>query len=317
MKKLPILAALLLFAGAADAQLALQNPTAPVGSGKTISPSFSKILTQDGPNDETTAIDRSYETAQKKYSQDSYISQTGTDHYAIVDQTDTRANKSGDTGSSAYISQSKSENDAFQTQVLNETSSGTGRNRLEAIQSGKENESRQSQIGGYNNKASVEQSHFASGPSSSGTNNRALQTQTGGHGNSAGIIQQGTNSYAKQTQEGHGNDATIAQGSPGTKNTAIQVQGASSSGNVAQIRQSAYGESASKSYAKQSQNGLNDQADIFQESNGNFAQQDQSGGLGQDSILYNNTSSIHQQNVASAAYTRQQGNSNTAIVYQH
>lgn len=82
--------------------------------------------------------------------------------------------------------------------------------------------------------------------------------------------------------------------------------------NSARIQQSV-GSTASNNYALQNQTQHNNQAAITQRSSNNYAKQQQSGLAGGGG----NYASMTQSNVASAAYSVQSGNANTAIVTQH
>ena len=335
MKKLTILAAVLLAASAANAQDLittrfvnkpegpenpvtdrLKNPTpAPLGPG-TFGTSFSD------------------------YNQDACIVQAGSTNYSLIKQTDTRTGvRAAGSGSSAYISQSGSLNNAFQTQTLDATSNQVnGRNLLSATQAGTASQSDQTQTGGFSNTAEVNQGAGTS-------ENRAIQTQTGGNTNSAlinqtnadpmygtssgnraeqvqtgsdesaQIDQQGKASYAKQTQSGFSDHAYIGQGAPGMHNTAIQTQ--SGSENVARIRQSVLPPTVGNdfNYALQKQTGFGDQADIDQHGSHNFAQQEQAGSFTGFNDP-NNESSIKQSNNYNGAYTGQTGVLNTANIVQ-
>jgi hypothetical protein len=287
-----------------------------------------------------------YSTDYSQYSQDSYVSQTGTGNYATVDQ----VNTSGGTtyGSTAILNQNGDNNKASQSQSaagdtrgLGDYYTGDNRNFMRSTQNGSGSQTQQSQSGGSANVATILQDAGTSG-------NRAIQTQGldatgtsngnqavinqtkyggrtgGGSGNyaeqqqsgllqGARIDQEASNSYAKQTQRGVGddgagqnnNDAYIHQGDPGMRNTAEQTQDGTS--NTARITQSV-GSNASDNFAMQSQTGNGNQADISQSSNGNYAEQMQNGN--------GNYSSMSQSNVRSAAYSTQTGASNTAIVTQ-
>lgn len=334
MKTLSIFAAAMVVATAANAQgptnqfqratRAIYAPEAP-GAANTIAPA-------------TTA--GGFAPAYSSYSQDSYIEQTGPNNYSNVNQTDGRAaGYAAGSGSSAIVSQTGSANNANQVQSLDASSNvAGGRNLVHATQAGTRSQSDQIQVGGATNLVRVEQGANTS-------DNRAKQTQNGGLNNDARITQtkyagyatpntlnyaeqtqsgerhtalieqQGNRSYAKQTQSGtYGNDAYIGQGSDGARNTAMQTQAGSY--NNAAIRQSVGTASGAShdNYAKQTQIGFGNQADITQRSSSNFAEQNQNNSA---AVYQNNNSQILQENVSSAAYTTQTGMQNTAIVHQH
>jgi hypothetical protein len=327
-----LLAASMLTAGVANAQTptnqftraprTLITPVAPVGPNAAVA----------------GASAGTFAPTYGSYSQDSYIVQTGSTNYSSVDQQDQRTGtRAANSGSSAVISQTGTANNAFQNQTANTSSNvANGRSFLSSTQAGTASQSNQTQVGGYNNTALVQQGEGTSGNRAiqeqtgngydngaritqtnaggglaASTGNRAQQAQTG-HMNLSITEQQGQNSYASQTQSNYYNDAYIGQGAPGARNTAIQNQ--SGQLNNARIRQSVGTPTANNNYALQNQTGYGDQADIEQRSSNNFARQDQSGPA---SNYQNNNSSIVQENVASAAYTVQSGNLNTAIVRQH
>lgn len=278
------------------------------------------------------------------YSQDSYVSQTGSNNYATVDQ----SNTSGSTviGNTAIIDQTGSNNNATQIQSATGRNLGNGsyfnsgpeRNYAKVTQDGSSSQANQSQYNGIANRMTVLQGANTTGNraiqtqgsttsnsivnqatiaqtkyavAGGGSGNRAEQSQTGAL-QLAKIEQEGINSYAKQTQTASGapfdnNSAYIHQGDPGTGNTAIQSQGGSN--NTARIQQG-IGGTANNSYAMQTQTGTNNQASIDQFlTNNSYAEQVQSNN--------NNYSGMTQSNVRSAAYSIQTGANNAAIVTQH
>ncbi|MBJ6107395.1 hypothetical protein JAO73_00120 [Hymenobacter sp. BT523] len=331
----------LLLLAAAMGVAAVANAQAPTNTFSRSTRSLFTPLTPAGPNTlGPGAAQGSFNTSYGAYSQDSYIEQTGSNNYSNVDQTDNRSGSlAANSGSTANLVQSGNSNNASQTQSLNASSNvAGGRNYMGATQAGSFSTSTQTQNNGYNNAALVEQGAATSGnvasqtqsgdnnglritqtrftgyPTSS-TGNRATQTQTGSM--NLGIIeQQGRDSHAAQSQAGYFNDAYIGQGSDGVGNTALQTQTAGSQQNNARIRQSVATASgaSNNNFARQTQSGYGDQADIEQRSSNNYAEQMQSG---PGSFYQNNNSDILQERVSSAAYTTQSGNRNTAIVHQH
>ncbi|MFC6222057.1 hypothetical protein ACFP2F_02300 [Hymenobacter artigasi] len=332
MKTLSIFAAAMVVAVAANAQ-------APTNTFTRTPRTVVSPLTPNGPNSlGAGAAAGGFNTAYGAYSQDSYIQQTGSNNYSNVDQTDNRTGTlAAGSGSTAALTQSGDRNNAYQVQTLNGTSNvAGGRSFMGSTQAGTLSTSTQTQTNGYRNAAVVDQgvgsannaatqtqsgfdngarinqTRFTGYPTGS-TGNRATQTQSGNL-HAAQIDQQGRDSHAAQTQSGYYNDAYIGQGSDGMRNTALQVQ--TGQLNNARIRQSvgtAMG-AANDNYAKQTQSGYGDQADIEQKSSGNYAEQVQSG---PGSFYQNNNSDILQERVSSAAYTTQSGNLNTAVVHQH
>ena len=337
MKKLTILAAVLLAASAANAQdlITTRFVNKPEGPENPI--------TNRPKNNTPAPLDPgTYGNKFSDYNQDACIVQAGSTNYSLIKQTDTRTgDRAAGSGSSAYISQSGSLNNAFQTQTLDASSDATdGRNLLRSTQEGTKSQSNQTQTGGYSNTAEVNQGAGTS-------ENRAIQTQNGGNTNSAlinqtnsgplplqygtsannraeqvqtgsdesaQIDQQGKFGYALQKQSGFSDHAYIGQGAPGMHNTAIQTQ--SGSENVAKISQSVLPPTVGNdyNYALQKQTGFGDQADINQHGSHNFAQQEQAGSFaGPDP---NNESSITQSHNYNGAYTGQTGVLNTANISQ-
>jgi hypothetical protein len=284
-----------------------------------------------------------YSTDYSQYSQDSYVSQTGSGNYATVDQLNNSGLNNG--GSTAILNQTGDNNKATQRQSaagdtrypFYDSNPNTNRNLVRSTQAGSNSQADQSQSGGIANVATILQGANTTGNRAiqsqaastigAGTGNQAEINQTqynnragGGSGNyaeqmqtgilqTARIDQEASNSYAKQTQDGNAqnrfNNAYIHQGDPGDANTAEQMQNGLS--NTARITQSV-GSSASNNYAMQAQTGDRNQADITQSSNRNYAQQMQTGD--------GNYSSMSQSNVSSAAYSTQMGTSNTTIITQ-
>ena len=338
MKKLTILAAVLLAASAANAQDLITTRFKRPTEGPE------NPVTTRGANPTPPVLNPgTFGTSYINYNQDACIVQAGSTNYSLINQTDGRTVAPAfNSGSSAYISQTagSSLNNAYQTQTLTNSSNvRNGRNLLSSTQAGTRSQSDQTQTGGYSNTAEVNQG--------AGTSlNRAIQTQNGGNTNSAlinqtnaasiygtssnnraeqvqtgrdesaQIDQQGKFGYAKQTQSGFSDHAYIGQGAPGMRNTAIQTQ--SGSENVAKITQSVGPPSASNNnnFALQNQSGYGDQANIDQHGSNNFAQQDQAGSFSGRHDP-NNESNISQSNVPSAAYTGQTGVLNTANIVQH
>ena len=349
MKKLNqhllLAAATMLMAGTAYAQAPTNqyqgNPTRSLNAPTNSNPTPGDVTTA-GPNSNNTK--GSYSTSYGDYSQDSYVSQTGTGNYATVDQLSTAGASRGNT---AILNQNGNYNKASQTQ--SSTGAGQGfssgyytgsdRNFMRSTQNGSNSQTQQSQSSGFansetvlqgagttNNRAIQTQGVNGSGPSvgnqavinqtryavaGGGSNNYAEQVQTGLL-QGAQIDQEASSSYAKQTQKGgadqfHANDAYIHQGDPGTRNSAEQSQ--DGVGNVARIQQG-IGGTTNNSYAMQTQTGTNNQADIDQHlTTGSYAEQMQTG--------TSNYSSMTQANVRSAAYSVQSGTANTAIINQH
>ena len=330
MQKLTILAAAVLFAGAANAQ---QVSTA----GSTYrSPAFTPLtpftpggVTHNAPVNGANA--GSPAPTYNSYNQDSRVDQSGTHNEAVIDQVDARSGATG--GSTANLVQSGN----FNTATQNQASAGNitaGRNTMYATQAGTRSQSNQSQYAVDHTAAQVSQDanssanraiqNQASGTyqsayihqTGSSSGNRAQQSQVGGstpnvNGQMTTVIeQQGLTSYARQIQSGLGDDAGILQG-VGANNTAMQTQ----SGRYlnASIKQT--GAAASGNYAKQDQTGYSNNASIEQHSANNYAEQAQGNGT---NAYQNNTSVITQNNVSSAAYTSQTGGAfNTVVVTQH
>lgn len=330
MKKLTILAAALLVAGAANAQ---QVSTA---ASNYRNPAFTPLtpFTPGGVTHNAPVNGASAGTpagTYNSYNQDSRVNQSGTHNEAAIDQIDARSGASG--GSTANLLQSGNFNTATQNQASAGNTTG-GRNTMYATQAGNGSQSNQSQSGVDHTAAQVSQDAGSSAnraiqSQASGTNqsayihqtgsssgNRAEQIQTGGAspsvngGMTAVTEQQGSTSYAKQTQGGLGVDAEIYQG-VGANNTAMQTQNGSYLN--ASIKQTGAGSSGN--YAKQDQIGYSNNASIVQHSANNYAEQTQ----GNNTATYqNNTSVITQDNVSSAAYTSQTGGAfNTVVVTQH
>jgi hypothetical protein len=347
MKKLNqhslLLAAALLTAGVANAQA----PTNTYG-GNPLRPVTAPANTHSPNTDVSGAAAGTYSKSYSDYSQDSYVSQTGSSNYATVDQVYTNGAHNG--GSTAILNQNGDYNNATQRQSAAgdakyssySGNTGTNRNFAKSTQNGSRSQSDQTQSGGLANTMTVLQGAGTTGNraiqtqgadgNGAGTGNQAVINQTrfskagGGSGNraeqvQAGILQtaqidqESSNSYAKQTQNGSAqnqfNNAYIHQGDPGDANTAIQSQNGLS--NTARIQQSV-GSVGNKNYALQNQTMNGNQADITQRSSNNYAEQQQSG-MGANGGY--NYSSITQSNVASAAYTAQSGNNNAVMVTQH
>jgi hypothetical protein len=347
MKKFTILASALLFAGAAYAQ----GPTNQYGGATQRA-----VTTPTNPNSANPQVNGasqgSYAPSYTSYSQDSYINQAGSGNYATVDQRDGRTPGVGG-GSTAILDQTGNNNNASQTQLSvntvysNSTLNGSfagQRDFMRSTQAGSNSQTNQTQNGGVYNTMTVNQgvgtranraiqtqnidaSGFGAGNQArinqttaagfaAASGNRAEQTQSGIL-QTAQIDQQGTNSFAQQTQAGGANvlpnnSALIQQGAPGNANTAIQSQ--TGSVNAARIQQSVgAGNAGNNNFARQTQSLNNNQADIIQRSSGNYAEQVQSGLAGGGG----NYSSMDQSNVSSAAYSVQSGNNNSAIVVQH
>ena len=286
------------------------------------------------------------------YSQDSYINQAGSGNYATVDQRDGRSPGNGG-GSTAILDQTGNNNNAAQTQVSvnniysNATLNGSfagQRDFMRSTQAGSNSQTNQTQSGGVYNTMTTNQGMGTTGNRSiqtqnidaagygagnqarinqttatgfaAASGNRAEQVQSGIL-HTAQIDQQGTRSFALQTQSGNANtlpnnSALIQQGAPGNANTAIQSQ--TGSVNAARIQQSVgAGNAGNNNFARQTQSMNDNQADIIQRSSNNYAEQVQSGLAGGGG----NYSSMNQSNVSSAAYSVQSGNNNSAIVVQH
>ena len=339
-----LLAVAMLAAGVANAQ----GPTNTYG-GNPIRPVVAPTNTHSPNATVDGASAGSYSKTYSDYSQDSYVSQTGSGNYATVDQVNTGGPNNG--GSTAILEQNGDYNNAKQTQsaagdVKYGSYSGdpsTNRNLAKATQNGLKSQVDQTQSGGLadvmkivqgagtkGNRAIQTQGPDATGAGSSnqaeinqtkyateggGSGNRAEQAQTGIN-HVAKIDQEASNSYAKQTQggssfQGGANNAYIHQGDPGNANTAVQDQ--NGAGNTARIQQSV-SSTANNNYAEQKQTMSGNQADITQRSSSNYAEQKQSG-LGM--LGGYNYSGITQSNVASAAYTTQSGNNNAVVITQH
>ncbi len=299
-----------------------------------------------GPNGDNTK--GSFSKSYSDYSQDSYVSQTGSNNYATVDQANTVGASRGNT---AILDQNGNNNKASQAQSA--TGGGQGynsgyytgndRNFMRSTQNGSGSQTQQSQTNGFANtmtvlqgagttgnraiqtqganasgasvanQAQIFQTKYAQG-SGTGSGNYAEQVQTGLI-QGAKIEQEASNSYAKQTQ---GGGANVAAGT--NSNDAYIHQGDPGTrnsaeqsqngvGNKARIQQG-IGGTANDSYAMQTQTGTSNRADIDQHSTtGSYAEQLQSNN--------NNYSSMTQSNVRSAAYSVQTGAANTAIVTQH
>jgi len=350
MKKLNqplLLAAMLLMAGSAYAQAptnTYQGPAFRTFANPGAAPTAPGDVNTAGPtsNNQKGTYSKTY----SDYSQDSYVSQTGSNNYATVDQ----VNTSGGTrlGNTAILDQTGNNNNASQSQSASGAAQGvsnyyTGstRNFMRATQNGNSSQTQQTQASGVANNMAILQGEGTTGNRAiqrqgtdaggasvisqaqinqkrfnavgGGSNNYAEQVQTGLE-QSAKIDQEASSSYAKQTQSGgadvaagtNANDAYIHQGDPGTRNSAEQSQ--NGVGNKARIQQSVMS-NGNDNYAMQTQNGRNNQADIDQRSSGNYAEQMQSNN--------NNYSSMVQSNVRSAAYSVQSGAANTAIITQH
>lgn len=334
MKKLTILAVALLAASAANAQDLITTRFARPTEGPE------NPVTNRGANPTPPVLNPgTFGTSYINYNQDACIVQAGSTNYSLINQTDNRTGaRAFNSGSSAYISQSGSLNNAYQTQTLDNTSNVVnGRNLLSSTQAGTKSQSDQTQTGGFSNTAEVNQGAGTS-------ENRAIQTQTGGNTNSAlinqtnavgyapsagnraeqvqtgsdesaQIDQQGKFGYAKQTQSGFSDHAYIGQGAPGMRNTAIQTQ--SGVENVAKITQSVGPPTTGNdfNYAQQNQSGYGDQANIDQHGAHNFAQQYQAGSS-TGALDPNNESSITQSHNYNGAYTSQIGVTNTSIIVQ-
>jgi len=347
MKKLSILAAALLFAGAANAQ-------APTNQYQGVATRPVNVPTNPNtPNGEVTGtmtMPGGFNPNYQAYSQDSYINQAGNGNNATVDQTDGRmgANRANG-GSTAVIDQTGNRNTANQQQTLVDGSNfsmgvGEGRNFVKSTQAGTASQSDQKQTsGGYNklvvlqgagttgnraiqtqsidgsgrgagNQGTIEQTNYTGFGTSGGNGNRAEQDQSG-YNQKALIRQESDNSFAKQTQRDgattvtDGNSADIHQGLPGNKNTAIQDQ--TGVRNTARIQQGVdtFPTGANNNFARQTQSNSDNQADIDQKSSNNYAEQIQTGMA--------NYSRMSQSNVSSAAYSIQGGNNNSASVTQH
>jgi hypothetical protein len=342
-----LLAAAMLVAGVANAQ----GPTntyqgAPIRTvaAPGAAPTAPGDVNTAGPNGNNTK--GTYSKSYGDYSQDSYVSQTGGNNYATVDQVNTVGAAQGNT---AILNQNGNNNKASQTQSATGVNNrgysyftGDNRNLVRATQNGSNSQVQQSQTNGIANvatvfqgagttgnraiqtqsadaagtsaanQAQINQTKFAQG-SGTGSGNYAEQVQSG-LVQGARIDQEASNSYAKQTQRTgsdvaagtNSNDAYIHQGDPGTRNSAEQLQ--DGTGNRARIQQG-IGGTTNDSYAMQTQTGNNNRADIDQHSTtGSYAEQMQSNN--------NNYSSMTQTNVRSAAYSVQSGAANTAIITQ-
>ena len=358
MKKLNqhllLAAAMMLMAGSAYAQTGPGPKPTNTYDGAPVRPVTAPGAAPTAPGDVNTAgpngnnTKGTYSTVYGDYSQDSYVSQTGSNNYATVDQ----VNTSGGTayGNTAILNQNGNMNKASQSQSssgdgrgFNGDISGANRNYMSATQNGSSSQTQQSQSNGFANRATIlqgvnttgnraiqnqgadaggaslanqaaiNQTKYAQG-SGIGSSNYAEQQQSGIY-QGARIDQEGSNSYAKQTQRG---GSGFVQ-NPANANDALIHQGDPGTrnsaeqsqngvGNKARIQQSV-GSTANDNYAMQTQTGNNNQADITQQSSGNYAEQVQSNS--------NNYSSITQSNVRSAAYSIQTGASNTAIITQH
>jgi hypothetical protein len=309
------------------------------------------------PNAEVTGASAGrYSTDYNAYSQDSYVSQTGSGNYATVDQVNTTGPARGST---AILNQNGDNNNATQRQSAtgNSRAASNGpvsyftpydRNFVQATQNGSRSQSDQSQSNGIANRMTVVQGAGTTGNRAiqtqgtdangvsiynqaeinqtrfsavgGGSGNRAEQTQTGTD-QTARIDQEASNSYAKQTQSTTGGSFGV---------------GGFSDGNNAYIHQ---GDPGNANTAMQTQNGTRNVARIQQAlgstANNNYALQNQLGNTNQADITQQssnnyaeqqqlnrggggeNYSSITQSNVTSAAYTTQSGIQNTVIVTQH
>lgn len=294
-----------------------------------------------GPNNNTIGPGGTgYSANRNDYVQDSYVEQASSSNYANVTQTDSRTGTARDNGagSSASIVQTGTNNDAFQTQILDNTSNVSGfRNEVGAIQRGDRSKSTQTQTGGVyntarvlqdvgssnnqatqtqtagrNNSASIGQSRNGTDPN---VNNTATQTQTG-NDNSLAIQQQSQNSVATQTQGGSFNSGGIYQGARGSNNTAVQNQNGTS--NKARITQSVGNpqENFDFNFARQTQDAsaTSNSADINQRANHSYAEQIQTGTDNRSLITQGALGS--DSNVRSAAYTTQSGTSNSVTITQ-
>lgn len=328
MKNLLTLSACLLVAGAAHAQSQVST-----ASNTARHTAFVPLSSPANPNAVVNGAGPGTPLpAYGSYSQDSRIEQAGDFNYSTVNQHDGRGGLLG--GSSAVIDQSGSHNTANQTQDLTVLSNvAGGRNAMLTTQAGTYSQTDQTQVGGDHNMAEISQKLGSSlnraiqtqgegsdqsayiDQTSTSSGNRAEQSQAGSLMTTV-ITQKGANSYAKQTQSGasnYGNDAGINQGL-GSGNTAIQTQNGFYLNAAIDQSSSTVGGSVNSNYAKQSQTGYSNNATIGQHSSGNYAEQNQ----GDASHVYqNNTSTITQSAVSSAAYTNQLGTQNTAIVIQH
>jgi len=251
MKKLNqhllLAAAAMLMAGSAYAQA----PTNTYG-GNPIRPVPAPANTHS-PNAEVSGASAgTYSKNYSDYSQDSYVSQTGSGNYATVDQVDNGG--PNDKGSTAILNQTGDGNNATQRQTAAGDSRygsyigdpSTNRNFAKSTQNGSKSQTNQTQAGGIannmtilqgagttgnraiqsqsldgsgvatSNQAVINQTHYAT--SGGGSGNRAEQSQTGIN-HTAQIDQEASNSYAKQTQsgsvQGASNSAYIHQGDPG------------------------------------------------------------------------------------------------------
>ena len=339
MKKLTILAAALFATSAAYAQaptnLGHRTLAAPAGPAIPRPANASPVTAGAGAG--------TYSSSPSAYSQDSYVSQSNSSNAAFVDQVDSRSTRGPLTGSSAAIVQTGTNGNAYQTQSLDGTSFGTGRNVLEATQAGNHNQFNQTQVGGFNSTGQVVQgvntnNNQATQLQTAGSGNGARITQTTynvapvvasagniatqdqrGTGQSALIQQQGNHGAASQVQTGASNAASINQGSYGAHNSATQTQ--SGSNNKALSSQSVNYPQAhfDSNTSIQTQSGTDNSADINQRGNHGYAEQLQSGG----GMGVGNISKIEQgrdlttSNVSSAAYTVQTGMSNSVAIYQH
>ena len=326
----------MLTAGVANAQA----PTNTYG-GNPIRPVTAPTNTHVPNSTVDGASAGSYSKKYSDYSQDSYVSQTGSGNYATVDQVNTGGPHNG--GSTAILDQSGDNNNATQIQsAAGDARFGRDypvfRNLAKATQKGSKSQVDQKQTGGVAdvmtivqgvrttgnraiqtqgpekgnvstlNQAEINQTKYAT--EGGGSGNRAEQAQSGAV-HTAKIDQEASNSYAKQTQSGYFQKGYIHQGDPGNANTAIQTQKGAS--NTARIQQSV-SSTANNNYAEQSQSMSHNQADITQQSSSNYAEQKQSG-MGEGAGY--NYSGITQSNVSSAAYTTQSGNNNAVVITQH
>ena len=325
-----LLAAAMLTAGVANAQTNQLNrtPTAPTAPTAPGGPDAFIVPNGSVP----------FSTMRGSYSQDSYISQSSTHNYANVDQVDNRtgAAATSGSGSSAAIEQTGMYNNAYQTQALDNSSYVNSRNEMRATQAGVEDQSRQTQTGGFGNTAAVTQAEGSSFSSAvqiqaggaynsaaitqsqfnndQNDRNIARQTQTGDN-QSARIGQQGHSGVVTQTQSGSSNSADGYQGARGANNTIVQDQsGTYNKGRVVQSSNFPQ-ENFDRNYAKQTQSGFMNSADINQRAHDSYAEQVQSGALNSSRITQGLDGTTS--NVASAAYTTQSGTSNSATVYQH
>ena len=201
MKKLTILAAALLFAGAANAQVASSN----IGSA----PGANALFLPTGQ----VAIDGFTRNI-------SDIQQVGSNQYSVVTQTGNQALTGlQNVASLKQIAPSASTgfNNASQTQTntLNSPGSAATANRMEGEQRGVRSTMSQTQVG-HGNKASGFQTATSSF-------NLMTQSQTGVD-NQAYSEQRGSLSRSAQTQDGNRNRGVVIQTSPASNNLAIQGQ---------------------------------------------------------------------------------------------